>query len=85
MKSEPDVYGIDDLAKAEATDRGMGCGNYQARNIMRDEMQIGDRVLFYHSNAKPPGVIGEAEVSTERATRTIPHLTAPIKILRRQK
>ena len=63
MKSEPDVYSFDDLMK----DKGRrtlwdGVRNYQARNFMRDEMKIGDRVLFYHSNAKPPGVAGIAEV-----------------------
>ena len=42
-----------------------GVRNYQARNIMRDQMQVGDLVLFYHSNAKPPGVAGIAEVATE--------------------
>jgi predicted RNA-binding protein with PUA-like domain len=61
MKSEPDSYSIDDLARD-----GVTCWNsvrnYQARNFMRDDMQVGDRVLFYHSSAKPPGVAGIAEV-----------------------
>ena len=62
MKSEPDVFSIDDL---EATDQEPwdGVRNYQARNFMR-EMQKGDLVLFYHSNAKPPGVAGVAKVAT---------------------
>ncbi len=66
MKSEPDVFGIDDLkkrgAKGEPWD---GVRNYQARNFMRDDMKKGDLVLFYHSNAKPPGVAGIAEVIKE--------------------
>ena len=66
MKSEPDAFSIDDLAsRPKQTEPWDGVRNYQARNIMRDEMKCGDRVLFYHSNAKPPGVIGEAEVVRE--------------------
>lgn len=63
MKSEPDVFSIDDLA---AVDREPwdGVRNYQARNFMRDEMAPGDLVLFYHSNAKPPGVAGVARVAS---------------------
>lgn len=57
MKSEPDVYGIDDLA-ADGTEIWDGVRNYQARNLMRDRMQVGDLAFFYHSNAKPPGVAG---------------------------
>lgn len=63
MKSEPDAYSIDDLAR-DGTEHWDGIRNYQARNLMRDEMEIGDRVLFYHSNAKPPGVVGIAEVAS---------------------
>lgn len=61
MKSEPDVYSIDDLEK-QGTTPWEGIRNYQARNFMRDDMKIGDKVLFYHSNAKPPGIAGLAEV-----------------------
>lgn len=63
MKSEPDVYSIDDLA---AAGRGMweGVRNYQARNTMR-EMRVGDLVLLYHSNAKPSGVAGVARIARE--------------------
>ena len=64
IKSEPDAYAIDDLERDE-TEHWDGIRNYQARNIMRDEMEIGDRCLFYHSNAKPPGVVGVAEVASE--------------------
>ncbi len=60
MKSEPDVFSIDDLAK-QGVSGWEGVRNYQARNFMR-AMQVGDLVLFYHSNAKPPGVVGLAEV-----------------------
>lgn len=60
MKSEPDVFGYDDLVrvKREGWD---GVRNYQARNYMR-EMRRGDRVVFYHSNAKPPGAAGIAKI-----------------------
>ncbi len=61
MKSEPDVFSIDDLRKQKRTSWD-GVRNYQARNFMRDDMQVGDMVLFYHSNAKPPGVAGIARV-----------------------
>ncbi len=64
MKSEPYVYSIDDLQR-DGTTYWDGVRNYAARNIMRDRMRIGDRVLYYHSNAKPPGVAGIAEVCRE--------------------
>ncbi len=64
MKSEPDVFGIDHL-RAVGVEHWDGVRNYQERNLMRDEMQVGDPVLFYHSNAKPPGVAGLAEVASE--------------------
>ena len=64
MKSEPYVYSIDDLER-DGTTFWDGVRNYSARNLMRDEMKIGDRVLFYHSNANPPGVAGVAEVVRE--------------------
>ena len=66
MKSEPDVFGIEDLKKApRQTECWDGVRNYQARNFMRDEMKKGDLVLFYHSNATPPGIAGVAEVIKE--------------------
>ncbi|MEM8717640.1 MAG: EVE domain-containing protein [Cyanobacteria bacterium P01_A01_bin.3] len=61
MKSEPSEYSIDDLQR-EGTTHWDGVRNYQARNFMRDVMQVGDHVLFYHSNTKPPGVAGLATV-----------------------
>jgi len=64
MKSEPDVFGIDDLKKVKK-EPWDGVRNYQARNFMRDEMKKGDKVLFYHSNTKVPGVVGIMEVSEE--------------------
>lgn len=64
LKSEPSAYSIDELARDGQTCWD-GVRNYQARNIMRDAMQLGDKVLFYHSNATPPGVVGVAEVSRE--------------------
>lgn len=64
MKSEPDAYSIDDLA-ADVTTHWDGVRNYQARNLMRDEMKVGDRVLYYHSQLRPPGVVGLAEVVKE--------------------
>ncbi|MCB0343069.1 MAG: EVE domain-containing protein [Pseudobdellovibrionaceae bacterium] len=62
MKSEPDVFSIDDLKK-QKTSLWDGVRNYQARNFMMKDMKVGDEVLFYHSNATPPGVVGLAEVS----------------------
>jgi predicted RNA-binding protein with PUA-like domain len=61
IKSEPDVFGIDDLAKVKQ-EPWSGVRNYQARNFMWKEMKPGDLALFYHSNAKPPGVTGIARV-----------------------
>ena len=60
MKSEPEAYGIDDLRR-ETTTLWDGIRNYQARNFMRT-MQPGDQAFFYHSNCKPPGIIGLMEV-----------------------
>ena len=60
MKSEPDVFGIDDLAKKK-TEGWNGVRNYEARNFMKS-MAVGDKVLFYHFNALPSGVAGTAEV-----------------------
>lgn len=60
MKSEPDVYGIQHLQQ-EGSTLWDGIRNYQARNFMRT-MAIGDRAFFYHSNAKPPGIVGLMEV-----------------------
>jgi predicted RNA-binding protein with PUA-like domain len=66
MKSEPDAFGIDDLAsRPDQTEPWDGVRNYQARNMMRDEMQLGDQVFFYHSNTKEPGIVGIAEVVRE--------------------
>lgn len=63
MKSEPDVFGIDDLAtRPEKTEPWDGVRNYQARNMMRDQMQTGDQVFFYHSNCEEPGIVGIAKV-----------------------
>ena len=64
MKSEPYVYSYDDLVKDGRT-LWDGVRNYQARNFMRDTMEVGDQVLFYHSNVKPPGVAGICEVASE--------------------
>ena len=65
FKSEPDAFSIDDLAaRGAAGEPWDGVRNYQARNMMRDAMRIGDGVLFYHSNCQVPGVVGIAEVSS---------------------
>lgn len=63
MKSEPESYSIDAL-KADKKTAWTGVRNFQARNFMRDEMQIGDGVLFYHSSCKVPGVYGIAKVAS---------------------
>lgn len=66
MKSEPDVFGIDHLvACKDRTEPWDGVRNYQARNMMRDEMKIGDQVFFYHSNCADPGIVGVMEVVRE--------------------
>ena len=63
VKSEPDVFSFDDLlASPDRTTCWDGVRNYQARNFMRDDMKVGDGVLFYHSNSKPMGIAGVAEV-----------------------
>ena len=65
MKSEPDVFSFDDLKKRpKQTEPWNGVRNYQARNFMRDEMKLGDLVLFYHSSCEVPGVAGIAKVSS---------------------
>lgn len=65
MKSEPDEAGIDDaLAAKDCTLPWTGVRNYQARNFMRDQMQVGDGVLFYHSSCAEPGIAGIAEVAS---------------------
>ena len=61
LKTEPDVFSFHDLLR-KGTERWDGVRNFQARNFMRDEMRLGDKVLIYHSNATPPGVAGLAEV-----------------------
>lgn len=64
MKSEPYVVSIDDvLAMPNQTVDWWGVRNYQARNFMRDQMKVGDKVFFYHSNCTVPGIAGLAEVS----------------------
>lgn len=63
MKSEPDAFSIDDLQRV-GTEPWNGVRNYQARNFMRDGMQVGDGVLFYHSNTKVPGIVGTATVAS---------------------
>jgi predicted RNA-binding protein with PUA-like domain len=66
MKSEPDAFGIDDLiAKPNQTEHWDGVRNYQARNMMRDDMKLGDQVFFYHSSCKEIGVVGVMEVAAE--------------------
>jgi len=65
MKSEPDVYSIDDLEKATEPAMWEGCRNYTVRNYFRDTMQSGDKAFFYHSNADPSGIVGTMEIVGE--------------------
>lgn len=66
MKSEPDEFGIDDLAAApDQTASWEGVRNYQARNFMRDQMRVGDQVFFYHSSCPQPGIAGLAVIVRE--------------------
>jgi predicted RNA-binding protein with PUA-like domain len=62
IKSEPDVFSIDDLARVKR-EPWTGVRNYQARNFMWRDMKPGDPALFYHSNARPPGIAGVARVA----------------------
>jgi predicted RNA-binding protein with PUA-like domain len=64
MKSEPDVYGIDDL-KRDKVEPWDGIRNYQVRNMFRDQMKVGDLAFFYHSNCKPPAVVGIMTIASE--------------------
>lgn len=65
FKSEPNTFSIDDLqACPNSTDHWDGVRNYQARNMMRDDMQPGDMGFFYHSNCKPPGIVGVVEITS---------------------
>lgn len=64
MKSEPEEFSIDALKKKKL-EPWNGVRNYQARNYMRDDMKVGDGVLFYHSNCDEPGVVGLAEIRSE--------------------
>ncbi|MEM9171793.1 MAG: EVE domain-containing protein [Pseudomonadota bacterium] len=64
MKSEPDVYSIDDLER-DGREPWDGIRNYQARNFMRDDMRIGDKAFFYHSNAKEVGIVGTMSIASE--------------------
>ena len=63
MKSEPDAFSIDDLMRVK-NEPWTGVRNYQARNYMWQDMSVGDGVLFYHSNAKVPGIVGLATVAS---------------------
>jgi predicted RNA-binding protein with PUA-like domain len=62
IKSEPTTYGIDHMARDKKTSWG-GVRNYQARNFMRDQMEVGDKAFFYHSACDEPGITGIVEVS----------------------
>lgn len=63
MKSEPEEYSIDDLEHdPKGWEHWDGVRNYQARNFMRDQMKVGDKVFFYHSNCDVPGIVGIAKV-----------------------
>ncbi|MGE5625245.1 MAG: EVE domain-containing protein [Bacillota bacterium] len=64
MKSEPDVFGVDHLAKApKRTVSWEGVRNYQVRNLLRDEIKVGDRAFFYHSSCPEPGIYGVMKVT----------------------
>ena len=62
IKSEPTTYGIDHMAR-DRTTAWNGVRNFQARNFMKNEMKVGDRAFFYHSNCDEPGIVGIVEVS----------------------
>lgn len=63
MKSEPDVFGIEDLRKRPGQrEHWDGVRNYQVRNMLRDDMQVGDHAFFYHSSCKEPGIVGTMKI-----------------------
>lgn len=63
MKSEPDTFGIDDLMRRpRQTEHWDGVRNYQARNMLRDEMKKGDQAFFYHSSCEEPGIVGVVDI-----------------------
>jgi predicted RNA-binding protein with PUA-like domain len=63
LKSEPDCFSIDHLAKKpKQTDQWDGVRNYQARNMLRDEMKVGDQAFFYHSSCPQPGIVGQVKI-----------------------
>lgn len=63
FKSEPETFSIDALKQAaKQTTHWEGVRNYQARNMMRDDMGVGDKAFFYHSNCTPPGIVGVMEI-----------------------
>ena len=66
MKNEPEEFGIDDLRKRpKKTEPWDGVRNYQARNMMRDQMKVGDQAFFYHSNCAIPGVVGIMKINSK--------------------
>lgn len=71
LKSEPNCFSIDDLARDGQTS-WTGVRNYQARNILRDDMKVGDLCFFYHSNCEEPGIVGLMKVASE----ALPDMTA---------
>lgn len=71
MKSEPEAFSIEDLQQCTST-AWDGIRNYQVRNMMRDQMHTGDLAFFYHSNCKPPGIVGIMEIISQAS----PDLTA---------
>ena len=64
MKSEPDTYSIDDLER-DGREMWDGIRNYQARNMMRDDMRVGDEAFFYHSACKVPAIVGVMTIASE--------------------
>ena len=66
IKSEPSEFSIEDLEKSKnKTTYWDGVRNYQARNFIRDEMKVGDKILFYHSNTEPNAIVGVCEIVKE--------------------
>ncbi|MBT7201963.1 MAG: EVE domain-containing protein [Deltaproteobacteria bacterium] len=66
LKTEPDVFSLEDLKNCpNQTENWDGIRNYQARNLMRDEMQVGDRAFFYHSRQAEPAIVGTVKVVRE--------------------
>lgn len=86
MKSEPNIFSIDDLAKRpNQTEPWNGVRNYQVRNWLRDEFKVGDQAFFYHSSCETPGVVGIIEIVKAGYPEVSPWYCVDVKLIRKFK